>query len=109
MANLSLAIQTRIALQRVDLEPGTPIFIEGGFRQNENYTRLLGALLPDNPIFLTALEEATSFGAALIAKAMMDRVSVDSLKNFVVLDKQAVPPASLEGLENYVEAFQKQI
>ncbi len=29
LANLSLAIQTRIALQRVDLAPGTEVFIEG--------------------------------------------------------------------------------
>jgi len=105
LANLSLAIQTRIALQRVDLAPGTEVFIEGGFRQNQNYGALLGAMLPDNPLFLTELEEATSYGAALCGKALADGVSVDSLKDFVSLDKHPVEPAELDGLEAYVDAF----
>jgi L-fuculokinase len=105
LANLSLAIQTRIALQRVGLEPGTEVFIEGGFRLNQNYGALLGALLPENPLYLTALEEATSFGAALCGKALQDNVSVASLKNYVSLDKQFVEPAKLDGLEGYVDAF----
>ena len=105
LANLSLAIQTRIALQRVDLAPGTEVFIEGGFRQNQNYGALLGAMLPENPLFLTELEEATSYGAALCAKALADGVSVESLKDFVSLDKKSIEPAVLDGLEGYVEAF----
>lgn len=105
LANLSLAIQTRIALQRVDLVPGTEVFIEGGFRQNRNYGALLGALLPENPLFLTELEEATSYGAALCGKSLADGVSVESLKNFVSLDKRPVEPAKLDGLEEYVEIF----
>lgn len=105
LANLSLAIQTRIALQRVDLAPGTEVFIEGGFRLNQNYGALLGALLPDNPLYLTALDEATSFGAALCGKALLDGVAVSTLKDYVSLDKQYVEPAKLDGLENYVSAF----
>ncbi len=105
LANLSLAIQTRVALQRVDLAPGTEVFIEGGFRQNQNYGALLGALLPENPLFLTELEEATSYGAALCGKALADGVSVESLKDFVSLDKKPIQPAELQGLEGYVEAF----
>ena len=105
LANLSLAIQTRIALQRVDLNPGTEVYIEGGFRQNSNYGALLGALLPENPLFLTSLEEASSFGAALTAKALVDEVPVASLKGYVKLDKQSVAPAQLDGLEGYVSAF----
>lgn len=105
LANLSLAIQTQIALQRVDLTPGTEVFIEGGFRQNKNYAALLGALLPDNPLYLTALEEAASFGAALCGKALVDVVPVASLKDYVSLDKQFVEPAQLDGLEDYVYLF----
>lgn len=105
LANLSLAIQTRIALQRVGLNPGTEVFIEGGFRQNPHYGALLGALLPDNPVFVTALEEATSFGAALCGKALIDGVTVSSLKDFVRLDKHFVEPADLRGLEEYAISF----
>ena len=105
LTNLSLAIQTRIALQRVDLAPGTEVYIEGGFRQNQNYGALLGAMLPDNPLFLTELEEATAYGAALCGKSLADGVSVESLKEFVSLDKIPVKPAILDGLEAYVDAF----
>ncbi len=109
LANLSLAIQTRIALRRVGLRPGTQVFIEGGFRQNANYRALLSALLPENPIFLTALEEATSFGAALVSKALADGVPVGSLGKYVKLDKQPVAPARLDGLEEYAAAFVRQL
>lgn len=105
LANLSLAIQTRIALQRVGLTPGTKVFIEGGFRQNTNYGALLGALLPDNPLYLTSLDEATSFGAALIGKAAIDDVPIRSLKNYVQLDMAGITPARLDGLERYAELF----
>ena len=105
LVNLSLAIQTRIALLRVDLTPGTEVFIEGGFRQNHNYGALLGALLPDNPLFLTELEEATSYGAALCGKSLLDGVALESLKDYVSLEKKPIQPAELDGLESYVEAF----
>ncbi len=38
--------------------------------------------MPENPLYLTALEEATSFGAALCGKALQDNVSVTSLKDY---------------------------
>jgi len=105
LANLSLAIQSSIALKRVGLESGTELYIEGGFRQNSNYRALLSALLPENPIFLTALVEASIFGAALCGKALMDAVSVESLKNYVALDKIAVKPLRLDGLQCYTRIF----
>ncbi|MCG8454352.1 MAG: carbohydrate kinase [Spirochaetales bacterium] len=105
LANLSLAIQTSIALQRVGLQPGTEVFIEGGFRQNPHYGALLGALLPENPLYLTALEEATSFGAALCGKSLVENVPVESLGEWVSLDKQPVQPASYDALQAYVDQF----
>ncbi len=105
LANLSLAIQTLIALRRVGLKDGTEVFIEGGFRYNSSYRALLGSLLPNNPLFLTSLDEATSFGAALTVKALVEQVSVESLGNRVNLDKRPVEKAPIEGLGRYVTAF----
>ena len=105
LANLSLAIQTRIALRRVGLVPGMKVFIEGGFRQNKNYLALLGALLPDNPIYVTVLEEATSFGSALCAKSLVEEVTLPSLKNYVNLNKRFVESTNLANLEDYADAF----
>ena len=105
LTNLSVAIQSVAALRRVGLAPGTEVFIEGGFRQNPHYCALLSALLPRNPLFLTALDEATSFGAALTAKAMVDGVSVASLSRYVKLDKKPVEAAHFAGLDGYVQRF----
>jgi len=105
LANLSLAIQTRIALQRVGLAPGVRVFIEGGFRQNRNYLSLLGALLPDNPIYVTALEEASSFGAALCAKSLVDEIELPKLESYVNLEKQFVEPPDLFNIEEYANDF----
>ena len=105
LVNLSVAIQTTAALRRVGLVPGTEVFIEGGFRSNGSYAALLGALMPDNPLFLTSLDEAACFGAALTARAMVDGVSVASLKRYVRLEKKPVRKARLPGLQEYVRRF----
>ena len=107
MVNLSIAIQTKVALERVGLEKGTEVFIEGGFRQNKNYAAVLSALLPDNPLFLTELGEATSFGAALCGKSLLDNVEIDDLSEYVKLDKQSVGQVVMDGLNSYVEEFLK--
>jgi len=105
LINLSLAIQTRIALRRIGLAPGIKVFVEGGFRQNKNYLVLLGALLPDNPLYVTDLEEATSFGSALCAKSLVDEVELPDLKKYVELNERFVEPAGLFNLEEYADAF----
>jgi len=105
LANLSLAIQTRTALHRVGLSPGVRVFIEGGFRQNGNYLSLLGALLPDNPVYVTALDEATSFGAALCAKSLVDGIELPKLESYVNLSKRFVKPPALSNLDHYARDF----
>jgi sugar (pentulose or hexulose) kinase len=65
--DISLVIQTLVALERAGLKKGMRVFTEGGFRQNKGYLTLLAAALPDNPVYLTSMKEATSFGAAMTA------------------------------------------
>jgi sugar (pentulose or hexulose) kinase len=67
LLNTSLVIQTLTALDRVGRKNGDRIFTEGGFRQNKGYNALLSYALPTNKAFLTNLNEATSFGAAMTA------------------------------------------
>jgi sugar (pentulose or hexulose) kinase len=67
LLDTSLVIQTLTALDRAGRKNGDRIFTEGGFRQNKGYNSLLSYALPDNETFLTNLNEATSFGAAMTA------------------------------------------
>jgi len=105
--NLSLAIQSKVAVQRAGLEEGMSLFLEGGFRKNEHYASLLAALFPRCPMYLTNLEEATAFGAALLAKAAVEGRQPRELDGTFELDKVPVDPLALPELEGYTESFLK--
>lgn len=105
LVDLSVAIQSVIALRRVGLERGTQLFIEGGFRNNKPYLAILSALLPENPIALTSVEEATSFGAALCARAALDERPIEELSDTVQMDFQPVDPINLPCIEEYRQRF----
>lgn len=100
--NLSLVFQTIVALQRTGLLPGQRIYTEGGFRNNAAYNALLATALPDNPVYLTDMSEATSFGAALTALAALRRETPSELAGlFEINGVQAEPLKGLAGLEAY--------
>lgn len=100
--NLSLVFQTIVALQRTGLLPGQRIYTEGGFRNNVAYNALLATVLPDNPVYLTDMSEATSFGAALTALAALRGETPSELAGlFEISGEQAEPLKGLVGLKAY--------
>ncbi len=101
LINISVAIQTQVALRRVGASPSSTIYVEGGFRNNPAYLKLLTALLPESPLALTAIDEATSFGAALCGKAMVEEVPVESFHDLVDLGITPVDPVTMPGIEEY--------
>jgi sugar (pentulose or hexulose) kinase len=103
--NLSLAIQTKVSLDRVDMKNGLPIFTEGGFSNNEAYNILLGSFYPDSNIYLTNLKEATAFGAALVGKAALEQNHPNIYKELMEIEKIPVRKLRLKGLEEYAEKF----
>ncbi len=103
--NLSLAIQTKVSLDRVDIQNGLPIYTEGGFSNNEAYNILVGGFYPDSDVFLTDLKEATSFGAALLGKAALELKHPKDFRNLLEIDKVPVKKHSFEGLEEYTTEF----
>lgn len=107
--NLSLAIQTEISFRRVNLPKGASIYTEGGFRNNADYNALLTAFFPDSPVYLTGMEEATSFGAALLAKSAQEEIPVEQLGDLFSIDTQAVKRVDFEELNGYVAAFTDQL
>ncbi|MFP4407346.1 MAG: FGGY-family carbohydrate kinase [Spirochaetaceae bacterium] len=107
--NLSLAIQTELSLKRVNLTPGASIYTEGGFRNNPDYNALLTAFFPESPVYLTGMENATSFGAALIAKSAQEERAVESMGDLFSIETQEVRKVAFENLDAYFSAFMEQL
>jgi len=104
---ISLAIHTMMAIKQVGLEKGDTVYIEGGFRKNDSFMSVLSALLPDNPVSLSNLEEATSFGAAVLARSAISRKSPADMKDSFSIETQEVSKPDFTGVDNYVEEFMK--
>lgn len=108
--NLSLVLQTLVALERAGLSAGESVFIEGGFRNNMQYAVLLASTLPENPIFLTDMKEATSYGAALTAISAVSGKTSGALAPLIHYEKEPVLPlAGLSGFENYQRIWLDQL
>jgi len=102
---LSLVLQTKISIERVNAPEGSPIYIEGGFRHNKSYIKLIASAFPNNPVYITNISEATSFGAALLGKGAYEKKDNKDLKDFVKIDSRKIEPVSIDGLERYFETF----
>jgi L-fuculokinase len=105
--NLSLAIQTYYALQMTGFDGEGTVFIEGGFRKNLPYLKLLGALFPKAMISLTKMEEATAFGAAILAKAALDRTQPEYTSKVFEIETTIVETFTIDKIHEYVADFDK--
>jgi len=103
--NLSLAIQTKISLDRSDMCNGMPLFIEGGFSNNEAYNILISAFYPESDIYLTNLNEATAYGAALTGKAAVEGKHPAEFSTLLNIEKKLVRKRSFEHLDDYMETY----
>ncbi len=107
---LSLAIQTKTALDMIGFQGNEYIFTEGGFRKNPLYNTLISALFPHAVPCLTKLDEASAFGAAILAKAALEQGHpADAADCFEIDMRRLSPPERLPGLNEYVEAFQANV
>jgi L-fuculokinase len=103
--NLSIAAQTKVAMERVGLRNGMPIFTEGGFQKNPDYNALLTGMYPDSRVYLSNLSEATAFGAALLGKAALDKKDPLDLGGFFEIEQREVKKFNVAGLPGYFQAF----
>lgn len=102
---LSLALHTEVAFKRAGLRRGTPVYTEGGFRNNKGYNQLIASLFPENSFFTTGIDEATSFGAALLGWAQAKNRSLESLSPLAKFVSIPVEPAEIEPIHLYRELF----
>jgi len=107
--NLSLAMQTLVALERAGLRPATSVFTEGGFRRNSGYNSILAAALGEGRsggAYLTDIAEATAFGAAMTAVAALGGTTPDALGGLFEIDyKRVLPMEGLGDLNAYRSAW----
>ena len=109
--NLSLAAQTFFALSMLTQdESGLRILVQGGFAKNIHYLRFLATLMPNNQIVYYRYTEATSLGAALVGKSLLEE---ESLKDLDV-ELPQLEGISAEGLniddkyvKDYLGSFRK--
>jgi hypothetical protein len=107
--NLSLAVQTVVALERIGLEQGVTVYTEGGFRKNEDYNILLASLVPKATFVLSGMSEATSFGAALVGWAAVEGKDLHDLAPRFALEQEPVREVELPGIAEYQKAFMEQL
>jgi L-fuculokinase len=103
--NLSLALQTEVALKRAGIKKGMKVFIEGGFRKNKSYKWLLSGLFPESEISLTKLIEASALGAAILGKSAIEQKDPTALRNLINIQSEPVGKISLPGIELYKKKF----
>jgi L-fuculokinase len=106
--NLSLALQTLVALERAGLGSGTEVCTEGGFRRNTGYNAVLASALAGRSggAYLTDIAEATAFGAAMTAAAALAGKKPDELGGLFEIEyKKVLPMEGLAGLDAYRSAW----
>ncbi len=107
--NLSLAIQNRVCLERIGINLGSSIFVEGGFRKNPDFNALLTAFFPSSPLFLTNLNEASAFGAAILARLAVEKEEAQEIASYFNIESSRIEPVVMAGLDSYTEKFMKVI
>ncbi len=103
--NLSLALATREALNKLSLPKGTTVFIEGGFANNIVYCELLATLCPDLSFALTNIKEGTSFGAAMTAWMCAEGLSLDEIGKEISIETRPISRQDYGDMDSYLKIF----
>jgi len=103
--SLSLALQSKEMLRLLGALGEGDVFVEGGFMKDSEYNAILAALCPNNRVCTTDLAEATSFGAAMTAQAMIENISIMELSDRFEIVTHEHQPAGLPGLQAYEKRF----
>lgn len=109
LLNVSLALQTLVALEHTDIGPATTVFVEGGFRQNSTYLAVLAALLGPGRLRCTSLEQATATGTALLGHALLADCDPQAFAGSLHIDEEPVQVPELPHLAAYAERFRQDL
>ncbi len=107
--NLALVLQTKLALEYTGFAGKGVLYVEGGSRKDMNYMGLLAEIYPEATIASTHLEEATAFGAAILAEAALQQGDPMVTKSLFSIEKSPVAPRPTPGLQAYFDAYQARL
>jgi L-fuculokinase len=102
---LSLVAQSVVAFNRTGFKNGMTIFIEGGFRYNRAYNIMLASYYDKSRLFTTNMEEATAFGAAILAKAALKGTGPEVCKEDFTIEREEILKDELPLLREYINDF----
>jgi sugar (pentulose or hexulose) kinase len=102
---LSIVMQTLTALERAGIKKGCELYVEGGFRKDESYNRLLASALTGNKVFLTDIAEASALGAAMTAKIALSGKPLAGLAGDFEISYQEQEKGFFPDLEAYRQAW----
>ncbi len=105
LLNVSLALQTEVALRRTGISNTTTIFVEGGFRNNPTFLGVLAALFPETTVACTDLAQATASGAALLGHALLAGTTPAGVGQAIVISERPVARPTIPGLAAYRAAW----
>ncbi|MBI9016637.1 MAG: carbohydrate kinase [Phycisphaerae bacterium] len=77
--NISLAIQTSIAIKHIGYTDSDTVYVEGGFTKNIPYLKILACLLPKSKIMTSSMPQATATGAAILGLSALANTAPDEL------------------------------
>ena len=102
---LSLVIQTAKAFEYAGIEEGDNIFVEGGFRHNQPYLRLLTAMYPKSRVCTTDIKEATALGSAICGLALLEGKKPNELTTAVEIGAKEIQPVTGIDIKPYMRKF----
>lgn len=107
--NLSLVAQTTVAMGMAGFGGAGSVFTEGGFRRNDTYNALLSAMYPSGRVATTKLDEATAFGAAILARAALGGTTPESTSSLFEIDIVDVKRPQVPGLQEYIAEWHRRV
>ena len=102
---ISLVMQTLTALERTGIDKNSEVYIEGGFRKDNVYSRLLSSAFAGNRVFVTDVAEATALGAAMTGKMALSGKPLNDLAKDFDINYYEQEKGSFPELEAYRQAW----
>lgn len=107
--NLSLAVQSRVAFERVGVDRVRHVYTEGGFRKNADYNHLMASLFPALEVYRTSMAEASAVGAAACAFIASENCDPGDAASLLCIDRDPVSGVDIPGLREYADALIERI
>ena len=107
--NLALIFQTRTALAYAGFSGKGLLYVEGDSRNDRNYMGLLAAIYPEALVASTHLEEATAFGAAILAEAALQQNTPMVTRALFNIESVRATPMDVTGVQAYFAQYLSQL